>query len=154
MALQPTQQNEILNLFNYKNKQLRTITVGYITYFHARDSGNILGYSNPASAIRTNVDDRDKVTFASLLALNDGCAFDCTQSNIDDKAVMINESGLYDLVFESHKPEAKAFRRWIMTEVIPSIRKTGGYSMNPEKSELTAQQQLQKQHLHKFQPQE
>ena len=149
MALQPTQptqQNHLLNLFNYNNKQLRTfVDKNHNIHFSGKDSASILEYVNTRQAINKHVDDEDKTTFKNLLAQIGKEYRNDTPQNIDDNAIVINESGLYSLIFSSKKDEAKAFRRWITSKVIPSIRKTGSYSIN--NTELTPQQQLQKQHL-------
>lgn len=150
MALQPIQQSDIINLFNYKNKQFRAVTDIYNNkiWFSGRDGATILDYKNTRQAINKHVNKNDRITFGTLLRQNRLGSTDRLLQNIDEQAIMINESGLYDLAFESHKQEAKAFRRWVMTEVLPSIRKTGSYSMHPNKQlALTPQQQLQKQHL-------
>jgi len=76
-----------------------------------------LGYAKPENAIATHVDEEDKTT-----TLIQG-----TGSNYKSKAIIINESGLYSLVFSSKLPGAKEFKRWVTAEVLPAIRKTGGY---------------------------
>lgn len=53
------------------------------------------------------------------------------------QALFVNEDGLYDVILDSRKPEAKAFRKWITSEVLPSIRKTGGYAVKPQPSDLS-----------------
>lgn len=84
-------------------------------WFVGKDVAAALGYQNPQRAIRDHVDDEDK-----------GVTEMVTPGGIQPVPI-INESGLYSLVLSSKLPTAKAFKRWITSEVIPSIRKTGGY---------------------------
>ena len=85
--------------------------------FVGKDVATALGYSKPENAIATHVDTDDKTT-----TLIQG-----TGSNYKSKVVIINESGLYALVLSSKLPQAKAFKRWVTSEVLPQIRQTGGY---------------------------
>ena len=85
--------------------------------FVGKDVATALGYSNSRKALLDHVDDEDKtdgVTFRDAIGRN-------------QKAVFINESGLYSLILSSKLPQAKAFKRWVTSEVLPQIRKTGGY---------------------------
>ena len=81
----------------------------------ASDIAKILGYSNPQKAIRDHIDDEDKQTERIVL------------SGQNRDVIVINESGLYSLVLSSKMPQAKKFKRWVTSEVLPSIRKQGGY---------------------------
>ena len=85
--------------------------------FVGKDVATALGYAKPENAIATHVDTDDKTT-----TLIQG-----TGSNYKSKVVIINESGLYALILSSKLPQAKAFKRWVTSEVLPQIRKTGGY---------------------------
>ena len=87
------------------------------TWFVGKDVAEALGYSNPQKAIRDHVDDEDKTT----VAIRD------TGSNYKSQAIFINESGLYSLVLSSKLPQARVFKHWVTSEVLPQIRKTGGY---------------------------
>jgi prophage antirepressor-like protein len=89
-------------------------------WFVAKDVAIILGYTNPQKAIRDHVDDEDKRGERIV-----------TPSGTQE-AIVINESGLYSLILKSNKPEAKKFKRWVTAEVLPTIRKTGGYVANDE----------------------
>lgn len=94
---------------------IRTIEVKNEPWFVGKDITDVLGYSNARKAIGDHVDEEDKgVTKCDTL----GGAQHLT---------IINESGLYSLILSSKLPKAKAFKRWITHDVIPSIRKTGGY---------------------------
>lgn len=88
-------------------------------WFVGKDVASLLGYSNPSKALIDHVDKEDKLNNESLSSLGQRGGW------------IINESGLYSLILSSHKPEAKAFKRWVTHEVIPCVRKTGAY-MTPE----------------------
>ena len=85
--------------------------------FVGKDVAEALGYSNTRDALRQHVDNEDKTT----VAICD------TGSNYKTRATVINESGLYSLILSSKLPSAKAFKRWVTSEVLPQIRQTGGY---------------------------
>ena len=85
--------------------------------FVGKDVAKALGYSNTRDALSKHVDAEDKTT----VAIRD------SGSNYKSNAVIINESGLYSLVLSSKLPQAKAFKRWVTSEVLPQIRMTGGY---------------------------
>ena len=85
--------------------------------FVGRDVATALGYAKPENALAVHVDTDDKTT-----TLIQG-----TGSNYKSKTVLINESGLYALILSSKLPQAKAFKRWVTSEVLPQIRQTGGY---------------------------
>lgn len=95
--------------------QVRTLSINNEPYFIGKDVAEILGYSNSRKALIDHVDDEDKgVTKCDTL----GGKQDLT---------IINESGLYSLILSSKLPNAKKFKRWVTSEVLPSIRKSGGY---------------------------
>ena len=97
--------------------EIRTCQVNNQIMFVGKDVAQALGYAKPENAIATHVDTEDKTT-----TLIQG-----TGSNYKSKVVIINESGLYALILSSKLPQAKAFKRWVTSEVLPQIRKTGGY---------------------------
>lgn len=108
-----------LQIFNHPDfGEVRTVTINDEPWFVGKDVAQVLGYSNPQKAIRDHVDDEDK-------RVNESFTVNGTQ------AVLINESGLYSLILSSKLPGAKEFKRWVTTEVLPSIRKHGAY-MTPE----------------------
>ena len=107
-----------LKTFNFEELPVRTVTVENEPYFVGSDVAKILGYLKPANAIANHVDDEDKTT-----TLIQG-----TGSNYKSKAVIINESGLYSLIFSSKLESAKRFKRWVTSEVLPAIRKHGLYA--------------------------
>ena len=101
----------------FKNEQfgeVRTILIGDEPWFAGKDVALVLRYSNPQKAIRDHVDEEDRTVNESFTVHG-------------TPITLINESGLYSLIMSSKLPEAKAFKRWITHEVIPTIRKTGGY---------------------------
>lgn len=104
-----------LQVFNFNNNQVRTLLINDEPYFVGKDVAEILGYTNPRKAIGDHVDEEDKgVTKCDTL----GGKQDLT---------VINESGVYSLVFGSKLPEAKKFKHWVTSEVLPTIRKHGAY---------------------------
>lgn len=93
--------------------------------FCGRDVAKALGYKKPENAIATHVDDEDKT---STLIQGSG-------SNYKSKTIFINESGLYSLILRAEVDTAKRFAKWVTSEVLPSIRRTGGYMLNrPDES--------------------
>nr|DAM43073.1 MAG TPA: repressor domain protein [Caudoviricetes sp.] len=115
--------NDLQIFNNVEFGQIRTITKDNEVWFVGRDIAEALGYSDTNKAVAMHVDDEDK-------QLNDK-----TSSSFGQRgATIINESGLYSLVLSSKLSSAKKFKRWITSEVLPSIRKHGGY-LTPAKIE-------------------
>ena len=106
-----------LQVFKFENSQVRTVLINDEPYFVGKDVATILGYSNPRDALSKHVDEEDK-----------GVANYDTPGGKQNLTV-INESGVYALVFGSKLPGAKKFKRWVTKEVLPTIRKTGGYKV-------------------------
>lgn len=102
---------------------LRTLTIEGEPWFVGKDVAEALGYSNPAKAIRDHVSDEDKLTERIV------------QSGQRREMHIINESGLYSLILGSKLEKAKEFKHWVTAEVLPTIRKTGGY-INPGQEDL------------------
>ena len=106
-----------VQIFNNPNfGQIRTLEVNNQPYFVGNDIALALGYAKPRNAILQHVDNEDALKRG--IPDNQGFMQDTT---------LINESGVYSLVFGSKLPTAKAFKRWVTSEVLPAIRKTGGY---------------------------
>lgn len=103
--------------FIFDAHAVRTILRDGEPWFHAADVAGALGYSNTSEAVREHVEAEDKQSVVLGLP---GIA-----------PIFINEPGLYALIFGSRLEGAARFRRWMTKEVIPSIRKTGGYGINP-----------------------
>jgi anti-repressor protein len=118
--------------------KIRTVEVNGEPWMVGKDIAEALGYSNPRDALSKHVDTEDK-----------GVANCDTPSGVQPMTI-INESGLYSLVLSSKLPGAKAFRRWVTAEVLPSIRKNGGYIKGQDSmtdSELIAQALLVSQRI-------
>ena len=114
----------------FKNKvfgEVRTMTNERgETFFVGKDVAQALGYAKPENALATHVDKEDKTT-----TLIQG-----TGSNYKSKIVVINESGMYSLILSSKLRQAKAFKRWVTSEVLPAIRKSGRYELLPAEMRL------------------
>ena len=102
------------------NTNIRTITINNEPHFVGKDVAEALGYKDTDQAIRNHVEEEDKTTRQ------------INGSGQTRDMLVISESGVYDLVFGSKLPSAKKFKRWITKEVLPSIRKTGGYVNSAE----------------------
>lgn len=114
--------NELIKTFNYQGNKVRTVIKNNEPWFVAKDVCDILDIKNNRDAIsRLDDDEKDAVGITDSIGRK-------------QQTTIISESGLYNLIFLSRKPEAKQFKRWITHEVIPSIRKHGAY-MTPEKIE-------------------
>ena len=122
--------NELQVFKNQEFGSVRTLTVNDEPWFVGKDVAEILGYSNPRDAISKHVDSEDK----NSVAIRDGI----TRGNPNQ--TIINESGLYSLVLSSKLPSAKKFKRWVTSEVLPALRKTGQYQVK----ELSGQELMAK----------
>lgn len=110
-----------LQIFNHAEfGSVRTVTVDNEPYFVGRDVAEILGYSNTRDALAKRVDAEDKL---------DGVAI-CDSIGREQTPVLINESGLYSLILSSKLPNARRFKHWVTSEVLPSIRKHGVYAID------------------------
>lgn len=107
-----------LQIFNSPDfGQIRTIQQNGEPWFVGKDVAKILGYERADNAIRNHVDDEDKLMHQ------------ISASGQNREMYIINESGLYSLILSSKMPKAKEFKRWVTSEVIPAIRKTGKYEV-------------------------
>lgn len=126
--------NELQIFSNPEFGEIRTVTIDGEPWFVGNDIANALGYSKAGEALRTNIDDVD----STLVGVMDA-------RGREQKTKVINESGLYSLIFGSKLESAKKFKRWVTSDVLPSIRKTGSYSQKQlpmttdEKIQLLAQ---------------
>ena len=105
----------------FKNAEfgsVRTLTINDEPYFVGKDVAEILGYTNPSKALADHVDEDDKLNNESLSSLGQRGGW------------IINESGLYGLILSSKMPNAKKFKRWVTSEVLPAIRKHGIYAID------------------------
>ena len=108
--------NEIKVFDNAEFGKVRTTTVNGEVMFVGKDVADILGYQNGSRDINRHVDEEDR----TKIMIYDGVQ--------DKETIIINESGLYSLILSSKMPNAKKFKRWVMSEVLPSIRKHGIYA--------------------------
>ena len=95
--------------------EIRTCQVNNQIMFVGKDVATALGYTDPQKALKMHVDNDDKLTRQIVV------------SGQGRRTYIINESGLYSLILSSKLPQAKAFKRWVTSEVLPQIRQTGGY---------------------------
>ena len=112
-------------LFNFKGKQVRTVTIDGEPCFVGNDVSTILGYSNYRNAVVNHVDDEDKQRTQIEYA------------GQKREVTVINESGLYSLILGSKLPQAKDFKHWVTSEVLPTIRKHGAYMTDQKAFEVT-----------------
>ncbi|EME8113399.1 phage antirepressor [Enterococcus faecium] len=103
-------------IFNFEQNEVRTVLVNDEPYFVGKDVASVLGYSNTKDALSRHVDLEDKM--GSRI----------TTSGQSREMTIINESGLYSLILKSKLPNAKKFKRWVTSEVLPQIRKHGMYA--------------------------
>lgn len=115
--------NDLTTFTNPEFGQVRTVEIDGTPWLVGKDVAVALGYKNPGKAIIVHVDDEDK----RLEMLPQGT--DSQNGNLSptSKTALINESGLYSLVLSSKLPKAKAFKRWVTSEVLPALRKNGVY---------------------------
>lgn len=109
--------NELMTFNNSEFGKVRSMLIDNEPWFVGKDVAEALGYAKTRNAIDRHVDDEDKkdAPFQGVLGGK-------------QIMVIINESGLYSLILSSKLPTAKAFKRWVTSEILPSIRKTGSYS--------------------------
>lgn len=127
--------NEV-QLFNFENHEVRSLLISNEPWFVGKDVADVLGYADTNQAIRKHVDNEDRLTRR----------FDGTGQSRD--MTIINESGLYSLVLSSKLPSAKKFKRWVTSEVLPALRKTGQYQVKElSGSELMARALIEAQNV-------
>lgn len=112
--------DQLQRIFNYQGRDIRTVIYKDEPWFVAKDVCNVLEILNPSDALK-RLDDEERARF---------------NLGRQGSANIINESGLYELIFTSRKPEAKTFKRWVKQEVLPSIRKTGSYQAEKPQTQL------------------
>ena len=134
-------------IFNFEKNEVRTFLVNDEPYFVGKDVASVLGYSNTPKAIRDHVDEEDKTQNESFTV--NGTAL-----------MLINESGLYSLILKSKMTNARKFKRWVTSEVLPTIRKTGSYTNVPQSfaqalrlaADLEEKNQLLEQQIAEYEP--
>ena len=113
---------------NLEFGEIRSMTINGEPWFVGKDIAAALGYKESAKAIREHIDDEDKGV--SVLDTPGG----------KQKTVIINESGMYSLILSSKLEGAKRFKRWVTSEILPSIRKTGAYATDSAAAEYKARE--------------
>ena len=111
-----------LQFFNFEDQSVRVVKINEEPWFVGKDLTNILGYTNGPKAIKDHVDEEDKLSERIVM------------SGQHRQAFLVNESGLYSLILSSKMPNAKRFKHWVTSEVLPAIHKHGAY-MTDEKIE-------------------
>lgn len=116
--------NDLTTFTNPEFGQVHTVEIDGTPWLVGKDVAMALGYKNPTKAIIAHVDDEDKQL---EMLPQEAEAQNGTLPSGSTKTALINESGLYSLILSSKMPKAKAFKRWVTSEVLPAIRKTGAY---------------------------
>lgn len=111
--------NEV-EVFNFEANEVRTVIIENEAWFVGKDIADTLGYSASRNALSKHVDNDEKLTHQ------------ISASGQKREMVLINESGVYSLIFGSKLESAKRFKKWVTSEVLPAIRKTGIYSSQPQ----------------------
>lgn len=111
-----------IKLFNFKSHEVRTILINDEPYFIGKDVADVLGYSNSSKAVMVHVDDEDKESLMLEARSQNG-------NLVKTMTTVINESGVYALIFGSKLPDAKKFKHWVTSEVLPELRRTGTYKV-------------------------
>lgn len=125
--------NEV-QLFNFENHEVRSLLLNNEPWFVGKDVADVLGYQNGSRDINRHVDEEDRQNYQNG-------TFDSPRG-----MTIINESGLYSLVLSSKLPSAKKFKRWVTSEVLPALRKTGQYQVKElSGSELMAKALIEAQ---------
>lgn len=135
-------------IFNFEQNDVRTILVNDEPYFVGKDVANILGYRNGSRDINRHVDEEDRQNYQNG-------TFESPRG-----LTIINESGLYSLILSSKLPNAKKFKRWVTSEVLPTIRKTGSFTNVPQSfaqalrlaADLEEKNQLLEQQIAEYEP--
>lgn len=133
------EDKKIQNLEVFKNEEfgsVRALTINNEPWFVGKNVAEVLGYTNPSKALSDHVEEEDKLNNETLSSLGQRGGW------------LINESGLYSLILSSKLESAKKFKRWVTSEVLPTLRKTGKYSINEmDSKELLARAVIESQRL-------
>ena len=117
-----------LQLFNFEGNEVRTLEINDEPYFVGNDVAKILGYAEPRRAVIQHVDKEDLKSLGRK-DWGDSCPNLWTNPYDFTNKAVVNESGVYALIFNSKMPNAKKFKHWVTSKVLPAIRKTGGYQV-------------------------
>lgn len=118
-----------LQIFDFKGNEVRTLTIDGEPYFVGKEVAEILGYSNTRDALLNHVDNDDK----RIIQRSQNTTLEIPNRGL----TVINESGVYSLVFGSKLEKAKEFKHWVTSEVLPAIRKHGAYLTDKKAYEIT-----------------
>lgn len=110
--------NEV-TVFNFEANEVRTVIIDNEAWFVGKDVADTLGYKNGSRDINSHVDEDDKLKYQISTA------------GQNREQILVNESGVYSLIFGSKLESAKRFKKWVTSEVLPAIRKTGSYTAKP-----------------------
>ena len=113
--------NEMMIFNNPEFGSVRTVCIDGEPWLVGKDVALILGYAKPNNALASHVDEDDSLKWGVIDSMGR-----------KQETIIINESGFYSLVLSSKLPTAKKFKRWVTSEVLPTIRKTGGYVANED----------------------
>ena len=116
-----------LQLFNFEGNNVRTLEIDEEVYFVGKDVAKVLGYARLQKAVNDHVDPEDKIEKIVNISQSS------QNRTKPEMTLLITESGVYSLIFNSKMPNAKRFKRWVTSEVLPAIRKHGAY-MTDEKA--------------------
>lgn len=117
--------NEIEVFKNEQFGEIRTLTIDCEPWFAGKDVASVLGYRDTVNALKSHVDDEDKMRWQIT-----------TTSRGAQSSIIINESGLYSLILSSKLPSAKAFKHWVTSKVLPSLKKHGAYITAKKMTEI------------------
>ena len=116
-----------LQLFNFEGNNVRTLEIDEEVYFVGKDVAKVLGYARLQKAVNDHVNPEDKIEKIVNISQSS------QNRTKPEMTLLITESGVYSLIFNSKMPNAKRFKRWVTSEVLPAIRKHGAY-MTDEKA--------------------
>jgi prophage antirepressor-like protein len=119
--------NDIQIFNNPEFGEVRTVLIDGEPWFCGKDIAGALGYVNEKNAVKRHCDESE--VSKQTLGVQTGIKKDGTPATMEVEALFVNESGLYSLIFSSKLDGAKKFKRWVTSEVLPSIRKSGTYQM-------------------------
>ena len=120
-----------VQVYDFEGKNVRTMVLNEEPWFVGRDIAEALEYKKTRNAIERHVDDEDKQTLLWRDCPETGRT-KIWKGNDHSNKVIINESGMYSLIFGSKLKSAKKFKHWVTSEVLPELRKTGSYNMKPK----------------------
>lgn len=113
-----------LQTFNFESNEVRTLLINNEPWFVGKDVATVLGYADTKKAIKAHVDEEDKI-----MGGQNGTPSITDSLGREQFPTYVNESGLYSLIMGSKLPSAKKFKRWVTSEVLPTLRKTGQYNI-------------------------